>query len=799
MYVIKRDGSKELVKYDKIATRIRKQTYGLDANFVDSFEVAQKVIQGVYDGVTSVELDDLSAETAASMTSYHPDYSILASRIAVSALHKSTCKSFFETIKSLYEYVDVKTGLSASLIDEEVYEFVESNQESLEHAISYDRDFNFDYFGYKTLEKSYLLKIEGKVVERPQHMWLRVACGIWKGNLEQVLKTYNLLSTGYFTHATPTLFNAGTKRPQLSSCFLLELSEDSIEGIFDTLKNVALISKNAGGIGIHWHKMRSQGAYIKGTNGTSNGIIPFLKIYNETARAVDQGGGKRKGSIAIYLEPWHADIFDFIELRKNHGKEELRARDLFLALWVSDLFMKRVEEDRNWTLFSPDEAPGLDECYGEEFEKLYEKYEAEGKGRRTIRARSLWEKIVESQIETGTPYMLYKDNANKKSNQKNIGTLKGSNLCTEIMEVTKGGDEIAVCNLASLALPKYIVYPTLKKNADKSKRTFDFNKLYEVTYQATVNLNRVIDVNYYPVKDAKNSNMKHRPIGLGIQGLADVFAIMGMPFTSLEAKKLNRDIFETIYYAALKASCDIAKVEGTYESYSGSPISQGILQYDLWEQEPSSRWNWEELKTEIAQWGVRNSLLVAPMPTASTAQILGNNEAFEPFTANLYKRRTLSGEYTMINKHLVEDLIARGLWSDEMRLRLIAARGSVQSIMEIPTDIKQLYLTVWEMKQRDLIDMSADRGAFIDQSQSLNLFIEGANSAKLTAAHFHAWKKGLKTGMYYLRTKPATEAIAGLGIDLSSLQKVKPAEEYSIEEGVSCSLDNPEDCLACGS
>jgi ribonucleoside-diphosphate reductase alpha chain len=799
MYVIKRDGSKELVKYDKIATRIRKQTYGLDGNFVDSFEVAQKVIQGVYDGVTSVELDDLSAETAASMTSYHPDYSILASRIAVSALHKSTCKSFFETIKSLYEYVDAKTGLSASLIDEEVYQFVESNQEALEHAISYDRDFNFDYFGYKTLEKSYLLKIEGKVVERPQHMWLRVACGIWKGNLEQVLKTYNLLSTGYFTHATPTLFNAGTKRPQLSSCFLLELSEDSIEGIFDTLKNVALISKNAGGIGIHWHKMRSQGAYIKGTNGTSNGIIPFLKIYNETARAVDQGGGKRKGSIAIYLEPWHADIFDFIELRKNHGKEELRARDLFLALWVSDLFMKRVEEDRNWTLFSPDEAPGLDECYGEDFEKLYEKYEAEGKGRRTIRARSLWEKIIESQIETGTPYMLYKDNANKKSNQKNIGTLKGSNLCTEIMEVTKGGDEIAVCNLASLALPKYVIYPTGKKNADKSKRTFDFNKLYEVTYQATVNLNRVIDVNYYPVKDAKNSNMKHRPIGLGIQGLADVFAIMGMAFTSPEAKKLNRDIFETIYYAALKASCDIAKVEGTYESYSGSPISQGILQYDLWEQEPSSRWNWEELKAEIAQWGVRNSLLVAPMPTASTAQILGNNEAFEPFTANLYKRRTLSGEYTMINKHLVEDLIARGLWSDEMRLRLIAARGSIQSIMEIPTDIKQLYLTVWEMKQRDLIDMSADRGAFIDQSQSLNLFIEGANSAKLTAAHFHAWKKGLKTGMYYLRTKPATEAIAGLGIDLSSLQKSKPVEEYSIEEGVSCSLDNPEDCLACGS
>jgi len=514
---------------------------------------------------------------------------------------------------------------------------------------------------------------------------------------------------------------------------------------------------------------------------------------------VHNGGGKRKGSIAIYLEPWHADIFDFIDLRKNHGKEELRARDLFLALWISDLFMRRVEEDRDWTLFSPDEAPGMEECYGEEFEKLYEKYEKEGRGRKTVRARELWEKIVESQIETGTPYMLYKDSANRKNNQKNLGTLKGSNLCTEIMEFTSP-DEIAVCNLASLALPKYITYPPNRKSNDKTKRSFDFNKLYEVTYQATKNLNKVIDVNYYPVKEARKSNMRHRPVGLGIQGLADTFAILGLPFTSPEAKKLNRDIFETIYYAALSASCDIAVKEGTYETYKGSPISKGILQFDMWDESPSERWDWKSLREKIAKHGVRNSLLVAPMPTASTAQILGNNEAFEPFTTNLYKRRTLAGEYTLVNKHLVEDLINRNLWSEEMRLRLISAKGSVQSIMEIPTDIKQLYMTVWELKQRDLIDMSADRGAFIDQSQSLNLFIEGVNAAKLTAAHFHAWKKGLKTGMYYLRTKAATEALAGLGVDLSSVQKPQVlVEEYSVMDAVSCSLDNPEDCLACGS
>jgi ribonucleoside-diphosphate reductase alpha chain len=809
MYVIKRDGSKEIVKYDKISNRIRKQTYGLNNDFVDALEVAKKVIQGVYDGVSSIELDDLAAETAASMTSIHPDYSILASRIAVTSLHKGTKKSFFETIKDLSDYIDPKTNLQAGMIDEKIYEFIESNREELESAIVYDRDFNFDYFGYKTLEKSYLLKTYGKVAERPQHMWMRVACGIWSGNMEEVLKTYELLSNGMFTHATPTLFNAGTKRAQLSSCFLLMMKDDSLEGIYKTLSDCAMISKNAGGIGIHIHNVRSKGAYIKGTNGTSNGIIPMLKVFNETARYVDQGGGKRKGSIAVYLEPWHSDIFDFLDLKKNHGKEELRARDLFLAMWIPDLFMKRVKENGNWTLFSPDEALNLHESYGDEFEALYTKYEAEGKGRKTIKAREVWEKIVESQIETGTPYILFKDHANRKNNQKNLGTLHGSNLCTEIMEYTSA-DEIAVCNLASIALPKYIENISSKKK--KGQRSFDFAKLREVTYQITKNLNKVIDVNYYPVQEAKNSNMRHRPIGLGIQGLADTFALLGLPFTSDEAKQLNKDIFETIYYASLEASCDIAALEGTYKSYKGSPISKGIFQFDMWNVEPSSRWDWNALKEKVAKHGVRNSLLVAPMPTASTAQILGNNEAFEPFTSNLYKRRTLAGEYTLINKHLVEDLIIRGLWTEEMRLKLFAAKGSVMNIPEIPQDLREVYMTVWEMKQKDLIDMSADRGAFICQSQSLNLFIEGCNAAKLTSAHFYSWEKGLKTGMYYLRTKSAANALAGLGIDTSSvsverlatvpavpIKSVEDKQVFSVIEDMTCSLDNPDECIACGS
>ncbi len=793
MYVIKRDGKKELVKYDKITNRIRKQTYSLNTDYIEALEVAKKVIQGVHDGVSSVELDNLAAETAASMTSVHPDYSTLASRIAITSLHKSTKKSFVETMRDLHTYIDLKTDQPAGMIDDGVMKFIEEHSDEIEHAISYDRDFDFDYFGFKTLEKSYLLKMNGKVAERPQHMWMRVACGIWAGNIYEVLKTYDLLSQRYFTHATPTLFNAGTKRPQLSSCFLLMMKDDSLEGIYKTLADCAMISKNAGGIGIHIHNVRGKGSYIKGTNGTSNGIIPMLKVYNETARYVDQGGGKRKGSIAVYLEPWHSDVFDFLDLRKNHGKEELRARDLFLALWIPDLFMKRVEESGKWTLFSPDEAPGLHETYGEEFEKLYTQYEAEGRGRKTVEARTLWEHIVESQIETGTPYMLYKDHANKKNNQKNLGTLHGSNLCTEIMEYTSP-DEIAVCNLASISLPMYIDYPS-RRSRDRHKRSLNHQRLYDVVYQVTKNLNKVIDVNYYPVAEAKNSNMRHRPIGIGVQGLADTFAILGLPFASDEAKTLNREIHETIYFASMTASADLAQEDGAYESFPGSPISLGIFQFDMWGVEPSNRWDWEFLRSRVKN-GVRNSLLLAPMPTASTAQILGNNEAFEAFTSNLLKRRTIAGEFVVINKHLVEDLIDRDLWSEEMKLKLIANKGSVMGISEIPSDLQEIYRTVWEIKQRDIIDMSADRGAFICQSQSLNLFVDNCNAAKLTTAHFYAWKKGLKTGMYYLRTKAASEAIAGLGVDFSKIQE-KPLQETA--EAVSCSLDNPEECEACGS
>ena len=802
MQVIKRDGSRELVKYDKITTRIRKQTYGLNSEYVDALEVAKKVIQGVHDGVTTIELDNLAAETAASMTSLHPDYSILASRIAVTSLHKGTKKSFYETMKDLYEYVDPKTGESAGMISDEVFKFVEKNKNVIEEAIDYNRDFNYDYFGFKTLEKGYLLRTNGIPAERPQHMLMRVACGVWYGSIKETLETYEMLSQGLFTHATPTLFNAGTKRPQLSSCFLLMMKDDSLEGIYKTLSDSAMISKNAGGIGIHIHNIRAKGSYIKGTNGTSNGLIPMLRVFNETARYVDQGGGKRKGSIAVYLEPWHADVMDFLDLRKNHGKEEMRARDLFLALWIPDLFMQRVEGDQDWTLFSPSEAPNLHEKYGEEFEALYIKYEQEGRGRKTLKAREVWQKILESQIETGTPYMLYKDSANKKNNQKNLGTLHGSNLCTEIMEYTSA-DETAVCNLASIALPKYIDYPSRK--SDKSKRSFNYQRLYDVTYQVTKNLNRVIDVNYYPIIEARNSNMRHRPIGIGVQGMADLFALLGIPFTSDEAKQMNREIFETIYFASLTASKDLAKKEGAYETYGGSPISQGVFQFDMWGVTPTARWDWTGLRQEIMKHGVRNSLLLAPMPTASTAQILGNNEAFEAFTSNLYKRRTLAGEYTVVNKYLVEDLIDRKLWGEDMRLKLIAHKGSVQNVPEIPEDLKEVYKTVWEMKQKDIIDMSADRGAFICQSQSLNLFIENCNPGKLTSAHFHAWKVGLKTGMYYLRTKAATEALAGLGVDMDALKKVstphpadkKPVEEVNMAEALACSLDNPEACEMC--
>ena len=746
MYVVKRDGRKEAVKFDKITARIKKLCYGLNP-LVAPEKVAMKVIEGLFDGVTTSELDNLAAEVAATNTITHPDYALLASRIAVSNLHKNTKKSFSDTVTDLYEYIDPKTNEKAPLISDEVYKIVKKNADVLDSTIIYDRDFRYYFFGFKTLERSYLLKLNGQVAERPQQMIMRVAVGIHKDDLDAAIETYNNMSEGWFTHATPTLFNSGTPKPQMSSCFLLATKEDSIPGIYDTLKQCAQISQSAGGIGLSIHDIRATGSYIKGTNGTSNGIVPMLRVFNDTARYVDQGGGKRKGSFAIYIEPWHADIFDFLDLRKNHGKEEQRARDLFYALWTPDLFMQRVEENGDWTLMCPHECPGLSDTHGKKFEKLYKKYESEGKGRKTIKAQELWFKILESQIETGTPYMLYKDAANEKSNQKNLGTIKSSNLCTEIIEYTSP-DEVAVCNLASIALPKFVV-----------DGKFDFEKLFKITYRVTRNLDKVIDANYYPVPEARNSNMRHRPIGIGVQGLADAFILMRQAFESEEARQLNKDIFETIYYAALTASKDLAIEKGPYESYKGSPVSKGILQFDMWNVKPSDRWEWDLLREEIIKNGVRNSLLLAPMPTASTAQILGNNECFEPYTSNIYTRRVLSGEFIIVNKHLLRDLVKLGIWDDRLKNKLMASNGSIKNIDEIPDNIKNLYKTAWEISQKVLLDMAADRGAFIDQSQSLNIFMENANFAKLTSMHFYGWKAGLKTGMYYLRTKSATDAI----------------------------------------
>ncbi len=784
MYVIKRDGRKEAVKFDKITARIIKMCYGLDP-LVSPEAVAMKVIEGIYDGVSTTDLDNLAAEVAAAKTIDHPDYALLASRIAVSNLHKETKKSFSEVMEELYKYVDPKTGERASLIADDVYEVIQNNKEVLDSSIIYDRDFRYDYFGFKTLTRSYLLRINGEIAERPQQMLMRVAVGIHKNDLEQAIKTYNLMSEGWFTHATPTLFNAGTPKPQMSSCFLLTMKEDSISGIYDTLKSCAQISQSAGGIGLAIHDIRATGSYIKGTNGTSNGIVPMLRVFNDTARYVDQGGGKRKGSFAIYMEPWHADVFDFLDLKKNFGKEEQRARDLFYALWIPDLFMQRVEDNGDWTLMCPHECPGLSETYGAEFEALYTAYEREGKGRKTVKAQDLWFKILESQIETGTPYMLYKDAANNKSNQKNLGTIKSSNLCTEIMEYT-APDEVAVCNLASLALPKFVT----------EEGTFDHDKLFEVTYQATINLNRIIDGNYYPVEEARKSNMRHRPIGLGVQGLADAFIMMRFPFESEEARALNREIFETIYYAAMTASKDLAKVEGPYETFEGSPVSQGIFQYDMWGVTPTNRWEWDLLKEEVKQHGVRNSLLLAPMPTASTAQILGNNECFEPYTSNIYTRRVLSGEFIIVNKHLLKDLVKEGLWTKEMRQKLMASNGSVQNITEIPQYIKDLYKTAWEISQKAIIEQAADRGAYICQSQSLNIFMENANFGKLTSMHFYGWKKGLKTGMYYLRTKAATDAIK-FTLDKSVTAEPSQATIEEQQAAIACSLDDPDGCEMC--
>ena len=822
MLVLKRDGHRESVKFDKITARIEKLCYGLDPKLVNPVEVAMKVINGLYDGVSTHELDSLAAEIAATMTTRHPDFAKLAARIAVSNLHKTTSKSFSNTMKRLYQHVDAKTGQNAPMISKETWKVIKNNAAVLDDAIFYDRDFSYDFFGFKTLERSYLMKIEGKVVERPQHLLMRVAVGIHGEDIPAAIETYDLLSEKWFTHATPTLFNAGTPKPQLSSCFLLTMKDDSIDGIYDTLKNCAKISQSAGGIGLSVHNVRAKGSYIKGTGGTSNGIVPMLRNFDMTARYVDQGGGKRKGSFAIYLEPWHADVFEFLDLKKNHGKEEMRARDLFYAMWIPDLFMKRVESNETWSLFCPNEAPGLADCYGEEFERLYEKYEKEGKFRKQIKAQDLWFEILESQIETGTPYILYKDAANKKSNQKNLGTIKSSNLCTEIIEYTSE-DEIAVCNLASIALPKFII-----------DGKFDHQKLYEITKVATRNLNKVIDVNYYPVPEAKKSNMRHRPIGLGVQGLADAFILLRMPFDSEEARGLNKDIFETIYFGAMEASMELSKVSGAYETFKGSPVSKGIFQFDMWGVTPDSgRWNWEQLKRDVKQFGVRNSLLVAPMPTASTSQILGNNECFEPYTSNIYTRRTLSGEFIVVNKHLMKDLMSSGLWSDTMRQKLIGANGSIQSISEIPQNIKDIYKTVWEISQKAIIDMSADRGAYICQSQSLNIHITNPNFGKLTSMHFYAWKKGLKTGMYYLRSTAAADAIK---FTLDKVNMQQPAQEGILQEGIiepsivqsvaplvleaqqtiqyedqpmlayeqkradmACSLDSPDACEACGS
>ncbi|KAI8013867.1 Ribonucleoside-diphosphate reductase large subunit [Camellia lanceoleosa] len=795
MYVIKRDGRQESVHFDKITARLKKLSYGLSSEHCDPVLVAQKVCAGVYKGVTTTQLDELAAETAAAMTTHHPDYASLAARVAVSNLHKNTMKSFSETIKAMYYFCDKKSGQKASLVADDVYEIIMKNAARLDSEIIYDRDFDYDYFGFKTLERSYLLKVDGTVVERPQHMLMRVSVGIHKDDIDSAIKTYNLMSQRWFTHASPTLFNAGnTTAPK-----------DSIEGIYDTLKECAVISKSAGGIGVSVHNIRATGSYIRGTNGTSNGIVPMLRVYNDTARYVDQGGGKRKGAFAIYLEPWHADIFEFLDLKKNHGKNT--ARDLFYALWVPDLFMERVRDDGEWSLFCPNEAPGLADCWGDEFEILYTRYEKEGKAKKAVSARKIWFEILSSQIETGTPYMLFKDSCNRKSNQQNLGTIKSSNLCTEIIEFSSP-TETAVCNLASIALPRYVREKGVPIESQPSKmvgsrdsknRYFDFDKLAEVTATITANLNKTIDINYYPVEKAKRSNLRHRPIGIGVQGLADTFILLGLAFDSSEAQQLNKDIFETIYYHALKASSAMAAKDGPYETYHGSPVSKGILQVDMWAVMPSERWDWTNLREMISKNGVRNSLLVAPMPTASTSQILGNNECFEPYTSNIYSRRVLSGEFVVVNKHLLHDLSEMGLWSSALKNKIIYENGSVSNIPEIPEELKAIYKTVWEIKQKTLVDMAIDRGCYIDQSQSLNIHMDQPDPGKLTSLHFYAWSKGLKTGMYYLRTRAAADAIK-FTVDTSFLNKENAVsvdhDDEAAKAQVVCSLQNREECMA---
>eukprot|EP00405_Crypthecodinium_cohnii_P016886 CAMPEP_0206458424 /NCGR_PEP_ID=MMETSP0324_2-20121206/23560_1 /ASSEMBLY_ACC=CAM_ASM_000836 /TAXON_ID=2866 /ORGANISM="Crypthecodinium cohnii, Strain Seligo" /LENGTH=798 /DNA_ID=CAMNT_0053929757 /DNA_START=103 /DNA_END=2499 /DNA_ORIENTATION=+ len=796
MFVINRNGEREDVRFDEITNHIKDLCKGLDPRFIDPVPITKKVVEGFHSGITTSEIDTLAAETCAYMSQRHHDFSTLAARIAVCSLHKNTSDSFSETCRVLFEYTD-KQGRSASLLAQDVYDFVQANAAELDAAMNYSRDYDYDYFGFRTLERSYLLRVHDKIVERPQHMIMRVACGIHTGDVKSAIETYTLMSTRKFTHATPTLFNAGTPQPQMSSCFLLTVQEDSIGGIYDTLKQCAMISKQAGGIGLAVSNVRAKGSYIRGTNGYSNGIVPMLRNFNETARYVDQGGGKRKGSFAMYLEPWHADVYDFIELRKNHGKEEQRARDLFYALWIPDLFMQRVKENGDWTLFCPNEAydaetqKGLMDVWGEEFEAMYTRFEKEGRGMKTVKAQNLWSRILDCQMETGVPFMCYKDAANRKSNQQNLGTIHSSNLCTEIIEYT-AKDEVAVCNLASIALPAFV---------KEGGQEYDFQGLYEVTKVITRNLNKVIDRNHYPLPEARNSNMRHRPIGLGVQGLADAFLMMRFPFESQKAKQLNSDIFETIYFAACETSCELAKEQGHYETYPGSPASKGQLQFDLWGAKPTSgRWDWEVLKEKIAQHGLRNSLLLAPMPTASTAQILGNNESFEPYTQNLYVRRVLSGEFVQVNKHLLRDLIARDLWTEDLRSQLIAHNGSIQH-MKVPEDLKELYKTVWEVKQRVIVDMAADRGIYIDQSQSLNIHMTDVTHAKLSSMHFHGWSKGLKTGMYYLRTKAAVDAIK-FTVDVNQVKDAAQAskKEESAEEKAIAQLKaaTPESgCLNC--
>ena len=785
MYVITRSGEREPIKFDKITERIDTLTFGLDKKNIDASLITSKVIEGIFDGISTKELDQLAAETAAYLSTQNPGYSSLAGRIAVSNLHKETRGCFSENIKEMYNYVNEATGEHSPLVSKELYETVLANAELLDKSVDDKRDFNYDYFGFKTLERSYLLKMNGKIVERPGQMLMRVSVGIHMNDIPAALETYNLMSEKYFTHASPTLFNSGTAKPQLSSCFLLGMKDDSIDGIYDTLKQCALISQSAGGIGLSIHNIRAKGSLIKGTNGTSNGIVPMLKVFNDTARYVDQGGGKRKGAFAIYLEPWHADVFDFLEMKKNTGKDENRARDLFYALWISDLFMQRVESDGMWSLFCPHECPGMAETYGAEFEALYTKYEKDGKAKKVVRAQDLWFAILESQMESGSPYMLYKDSINEKSNQKNLGTIKSSNLCTEIMEYT-APDEVAVCNLASIALNMFV---------DEEKNEYDHKKLFNVVYRATVNLNRIIDINYYPVIEAENSNMRHRPIGLGVQGLADAFFKLRLPFESKEALELNNQIFETIYFAALTASNDQAKINGPYQSYDGSPISQGQFQFDLWNVTPTGKnWDWAKLKASVAEHGVRNSLLVAPMPTASTSQILGNNECFEPITSNIYVRRVLSGEFAVVNKFLVNDLLKLELWDDKMRNEIIANNGSVQSIERIPEEIKELYKTVWEISQKTVIDMSSGRAPYIDQGQSLNVHMQEPNFGKLSSMHFYAWKAGLKTGMYYLRTRAAVNAV-----QFTVKNDTPEVTAEDAQAAMVCSIENPDDCVMCGS